>query len=551
MNRNVKLHGGGTGKLKNRRLDAELGQNELREYLENKSETALSGFPVEKPELVRVRKPFGRPIKVLLVSPPISIPKGMLKRCIPPLGLSYIAAILEKYGVAVNMVDCVVEGHSTEREIGAGMITYGLRPEDIRERVRDASPDVVGISVLFSTDIENLFETCRVIRSLDRNIVIVVGGLHPTIYPQKIVERSQITDGSDYLLDFIIRGEGEYRFLSFVQNLQEGLVDKNADGLVSHFEGEWIYRHQRTLIENLDELPLPAYHLLPMERYFEINTPFSPVPQGNRVVQLLTSRGCPVGCTFCASTNLYRKYRHRSVKNIIREVQAWKSRYKVDEIQFVDDNLTFVRGHSIDLFKALAPLSLKWCTPNGTMVNTLTPELMDLMAKSGLYQITLSLDSGSVETLKTLHHKPVKLNSIPGLIDKAKEYGIYTHGTLVVGMPGETLDDIRAGFEFVKTLDLTSISTFIAAAIPGSELYHQVLEKGLINNKDAEAINTTKCKMLLTDIDPLVLEATVLEFQEEFSTLVKERDPELWHAKYGRLLEQNPEFDMHYGGRLT
>ncbi len=538
-------------KLKNRRLDAELGQNELREYLENKSETAVGGFPVEKPELVRVREPFGRPIKVLLISPPISIPKGMLKRCIPPLGLSYIAATLEKYGVEVTMVDCAVEGHSTERETGNGMITYGLRPEEIRERVCQASPDVVGISVLFSTDIENLFETCRVIRSVDSNIVIVVGGLHPTIYPQEIVERSRITDGSDYLLDFILRGEGEYRFLSFVQNLQGGLVDRNADGLVGHFEGEWIYRHQRSLIDNLDELPFPAYHLLPMERYFEINSPFSPVPQGNRVVQLLTSRGCPIGCTFCASTNLYRKYRYRSVNDITREIQELKSRYDIDEIQFADDNLTFVRGHSMKLFKAMVPLNVKWCTPNGTMVNTLTPELMDLMAESGLYQITLSLDSGSAKTLKNLHHKPVNLNSIPGLVDKAKEYGIFTHGTLVVGMPGETLDDIREGFEFVKTLDLTSISTFIAAAIPGSELYHQVLEKGLINKRDAENINTTKCKVLLTDIDPSVLEAAVFEFQEEYSKLVKERDPELWHAKYGRLLTQNQEFDTHYGGRLT
>jgi anaerobic magnesium-protoporphyrin IX monomethyl ester cyclase len=101
------------------------------------------------------------------------------------------------------------------------------------------------------------------------------------------------------------------------------------------------------------------------------------------------------------------------------------------------------------------------------------------MRDSGLYQITLSLDSGSARTLKNLHHKPVNLSKIPDLIAKCKELGIWIHGTLVVGMPNETLDAIKEGFNFVMNeLELTSISTFIAQPIPGSELFHQALNKG-------------------------------------------------------------------------
>ena len=538
-------------RVKNKRLDGVLAQNELREYLANKLETSAVPFQVNAPDMVKYREPLGRPIKVLLISPPITVPQNMLKRCIPPLGLSYIAANLEKHGIDVRMIDCAVEGHSTERDAGEGLITYGSLPEETGERIRQIAPDVIGISVLFSTDIGNLIETCAVVRSIDESIVIVAGGLHPTIYPQDIVDRSKVNGGADHVVDFVIRGEGENRFLDFVENLEQGLVDRKADGLVGMFDGEWVYSHQRTVIEDLDDLPFPAYHLLPMEKYFEINIPFSPVPQGDRVVQLLTSRGCPIGCSFCASTNMYKKYRYRSVDNIIGEVKELQDRYGADEIQFADDNLTYVRTHSQELFRGMAPLNIKWCTPNGTMINTLSPELLDLMARSGLYQITLSLDSGSAKTLKQLHHKPVNLNSIPGLIAKAKEYGIFTHGTLVIGMPGETVEDIEEGFDFVKTLELTSISTFIAAAIPGSELYHQELEKGRITRRDAEMINTTKAKIVLTDIPAEILERMVMEFQEEFSEIVKVRDPELWRAKYARLLEQDEEFDKHYGGRLT
>ena len=113
-----------------------------------------------------------------------------------------------------------------------------------------------------------------------------------------------------------------------------------------------------------------------------------------------------------------------------------KEKFNIDEIQFADDNLTYDMKHSIEKFKAIKEENVIWCTPNGTMINKLTPELVQAMAESGLYQITLSMDSANAKTLKELHHKPVNLNSIPGLIEKCREYGVFTHGTLVVGMPG-------------------------------------------------------------------------------------------------------------------
>jgi radical SAM superfamily enzyme YgiQ (UPF0313 family) len=535
-----------------KRLNQELGDNELRDYLANKDETrVMAATTVYEPDLRTYCQPYDHDLRTLLISPPITIPLDMQKRCIPPLGLSYIAASLEAKEMPVTMLDCMVEGYDHE-EYSGNLMTYGLSPAMLEEHLKTMpAPDVVGLSVLFSTDLHNLFSVAQVVKKVSPKAVIVVGGLHPTIYPKEIFELDKEINGAKRTVDFVIRGEGEERLPAFVKLLQTGKVDRNADGLVGFVDEEFFCNHQRGTIEDLDSLAFPAYHLLPMEKYLQINVPFSPVPQGTRIAQILTSRGCPIGCSFCASSNMYKRFRYRSVANVMAEINQLKERYQIDEIQFADDNLTLNRDHAVEFFNALKEANIIWCTPNGTMVNTLTPELLDLMARSGLYQITLSLDSANAKTLKNLHHKPVNLNSIPGLIAKAKEYGIFTHGTLVVGMPGEAVADIEEGFEYVmNNLPLTSISTFIAAAIPGSELYHQALDKGLITKEDARRIDTTRSKIHLSDIPSELLEKMVMEFQENFTSTAKERDPEEYQRKYKKLIESGRLQGAH-GGRLT
>jgi anaerobic magnesium-protoporphyrin IX monomethyl ester cyclase len=537
--------------LRDGRLDGRLGNNELREYLEQKHETSRLGIcDVRAVDLRDVGHPLDHRPRVLLIGPSITIPRYMLKRCIPPLGLSCIAAFLESRGHDVAILDCCVEGYEVER-LNGSLLTYGLTPEMLAERLRQECPDVIGVSILFSTDLFNLFEICRVAKSIHPHVPVVVGGLHATIYPREIFDLDLELNDGVRTVDWVIRGEGEKRLAEFVELLQSGKVDRAADGLAGFLDGEFFCNPQRTTIQHLDDLPFPAYHLLPMEKYFEINVPFAPAPIGDRVAQLLTSRGCPIGCTFCASTNMYKAYRTRSVANVAAEVEHLKEAFGVDELQFADDNLTLDRSHTMELMAGLESTGLPWCTANGTMVNTLTPQLIEVMARAGLYQLTLSLDSGSARTLKELHHKPVDLDRLPELIAKCQELGVWTHGTLVVGMPGETEEEIQSGLAFVlNDLDFTSISTFIAQPIPGSELFHAALDAGLTTRQEAYAIDTTKCKMSLSDIPPDRLEAIVMEFQSAFTEQAKRRDPETHAKKYGRLIAREL-VSGHCGGRLT
>jgi len=532
------------------RKNKTLGINDLREYLANKKETSKKKeILIKLDEYVTYKKPK-EDIKVLLISLPITIPKYMQKRCIPPLGVSYIASALEIANINVDVIDCCVEGWDIERYSG-NMITYGIPPEKLKDRLIEINPDVVGISLLFSTDLKNLYEVSDVVRRILPNTTIVVGGLHPTIYPIEMFELD-LEHNKEKTIDFVIRGEGEERFVSFIEDLKRGEININADGLVGFVGEQFIFNKQVENIKDLDTIPFPAYHLLPIEKYFKINIPFSPVPQGERVLPMLTTRGCPVGCSFCANTNTWWKHRKRSVENIAAEVKYLKENYNIDEIQFADDNLTFDMNHAIKKFNAIKDFNLLWCTPNGTMINKLTEELITVMAESGMYQITLSMDSAVARTLKELHHKPVNLNSIPGLIKKCRELSVFTHGTLVVGMPGETLKEITEGFEYVKKeLNFTSVSAFIAAAIPGSELYHDMLDQGKITKEDAREIDTTKCKISLSNIEPKTLENLIESFQSEFLEIVKERDTDEYQRKYSKLIKSGRWDEAQCGGKLT
>jgi radical SAM superfamily enzyme YgiQ (UPF0313 family) len=522
-----------------------LADTELRRYLANKEESGHANrsqiLPLHKPSLRRLA---ANP-HVCLAAPSISIPLGMAKRCIPPIGLAMIAGSLEEAGIQVSMVDLVVEGYEQEEMLPDGMLRYGLNARTSAERILDLNPSLIGMSVLFSTDLDNLMELCVEIRRRNSDAILVIGGLHASIYARDVWVRSQeyclANNLTEPLIDYIVRGEGEHRLVRLIADLCEGIVDVRSDGLVGISAEGFFENYQFGTISNLDALAHPAYHLLPMERYFGINIPFSPVPRGDRVMQVLTSRGCPVSCSFCASTNLYKVYRTRTVSGIIEEVRRWKEIYGIDEVQFADDNLLLDKRRARHLFTEFADLGLPWCTPNGIMVNTLDEDLISLLHASGLYQITLSLDSGNVRTLKEHHHKPVDLSKVPSLAEKCREFGIFVHVTLVVGMPGESMEDVEETFEYVKSLPVCSVSTFMASPIPGSELYHDALERGLIGRRAAEKINTTRAVLWKDPEHAALLERRVREFQKEMGDRLLKDHPEIWRDKYGKFLSKSPD----------
>ncbi|MFA5276313.1 MAG: cobalamin-dependent protein, partial [Candidatus Omnitrophota bacterium] len=271
--------------------------------------------------------------KVLLFIPPADTFKDRIDiNPVPPLGLGYLGAVLEDKGIAVKIVDCLIEGWDERVEISKNLLRIGLSFEAIENIIRSYGPDIVGVNNLFTKQRDNAHEIYKIAKSIDKDIITIAGGAHPTVMPELVL--------ADPEVDYVVLGEGERTIIDLV-NFIEGESGISAlDGIGYREDGKIRILPKKKFIEDLDTLPLPARHLLSMEKYFGLKSShgsrgrkkFSPV---------ITSRGCPAGCTFCSASSVWgKRFRARSAESVIKELKILKAEYGIEEIMFEDDNLT-------------------------------------------------------------------------------------------------------------------------------------------------------------------------------------------------------------------
>lgn len=409
---------------------------------------------------------------ILLIQPPYTIRSGVSKNCQIPLGLAYLASTLSNR-FRVGIIDAIVEGYEIEEVVG-NSIRYGLPFREIQKRIRAFSPDVIGISCLFSTQWENVRLLARAIREVNKDMVVIAGGAHPSAVPEDVLSNRDI--------DYAIIGEGEEALGKLIDALYRGNDVCKIEGVASR-NGKRIFCEARThFINDLDTIPYPAWSHLPMGKYFSINMPHGGGRYKPNIV-MITSRGCPYRCVFCSIHTVWgRRFRARSVPNIIGEMELLIERYGIKEIQFEDDNLLFDRDRAERLFEAMIEkkLGLHWTAPNGISVERLDINLLKKMKDSGCYTLFLAIESGSEDTLKDIIRKRVPLKRIRDLVRKARGIGIDTFGFFVVGLPGETRSRIRETFSFASTIQLNGALFFYATPYPGTDLYTQALNQNII-----------------------------------------------------------------------
>jgi len=486
--------------------------------------------------------------KIMLIMPSNTMPADSVRRIAEPLGLLYIGAVLKKEAYEVNILDSTCEGYwnSTIKE---GYITYGLSDEQIMKRIRDFSPDIVGVSSMFSAHQENALHHCDLVKQVNPNTLVVIGGIHPSLDPEGTIKHKSV--------DYVILGEGEYRFAKLLEALNSG-KEPDFDGIVYKKNKEIILKPMMTRIENLDKLPFPARELIDMEKYIEIGVPYAPFPRKQRTAQLMTSRGCPFHCFFCSTSNFWgHKFRTRSVNNIIKEVEKLINKYKIEEIQFSDDNMTVDKERAKALFRALRTYNLAWCTPHGLMINTLDEEMIKLMAESGAYQLTFAPESGSERVLKEIIHKPVPpKEQVKKLVDLCHKYNIQVHGLFVVGFPGETREEIEQTLQYPYYVGFDSVSFFIANPVPGSQLYMQCKEKGYLP-KGKRKIDFKSAEICIPEDSPeFVMSGEELiklvdNKTKEFNEWSKARNPEAWEIKFKQFLKKHGDKADLILGRVT
>lgn len=392
---------------------------------------------------------------VLLISPNRTVPKVENKRIAPPLGLLYIASVLEKNGINVSILDTALEGYANEKEIN-DRILYGLDDDKIIDKINQINPDIIGITFSFSSEIGNIYHLCRLIKNFNKNIKVVVGGIHPSFSTQFTLENKDI--------DYVIRGEGEYAFLNLISNKldSKGIAFRKNNSMKIPPFSDFV---------DVNKLPFPAWHLVDIEKYIKINKFHSPYAKHSRVMNIITSRGCFGRCIYCSSSNFFgHAVRGRITENILQEINLLVDKYNIKEIQFEDDNVAFDRNRFVDLLQGLKKIAIEWCLPNGMRVDTVNEELLELMAESGCYQVTFGIESGSEEILRFIK-KPLKLDRIKPLIDRAKELGILTHTFFMIGFPNETKEQMEQTVKFAEYLNPDSASFAIVTPLIGTELF--------------------------------------------------------------------------------
>jgi radical SAM superfamily enzyme YgiQ (UPF0313 family) len=376
----------------------------------------------------------------------------------PPLGLGYLAAFLRSKGHQVSIYDGTLENASTEGFLKA---------------IAVFKPRLVGISVLT----RGHFQAKTIVQTVKerfKGIAVVIGGTQVTAAPVEVL--------TDLGADFAVIGEGEMTLAELAKELGEKSHRfKEIQGLAYKFKGKVKINKPRELFKDLDSLPFPAWDLMPPARYR-----IAPILEPARafpIAPIMTSRGCPYQCSFCASGVTWgRKIRFRSPENILAEIKMLKEEFGVKEIHFADDNFTMdiERAEKVCDRLIAEKINLPWQCPNGVRIDRLTLPLIKKMKKAGCYAVGLGIESGNQEILRRAN-KNLDLRIVPRILRNLKKVGIETYGFFIFGLPGETKKTIKETISFAlkNTFDRVWFNLF--TPYPGSPVFPEWLGKRKFN----------------------------------------------------------------------
>lgn len=362
----------------------------------------------------------------------------------PPLGIGYLAAYLKRGGVDVAVIDGLRDG---------------LSAEAVMEKIIAEKPDAVGITCL--TAFYN--QAVEIVHAVKKaGIKCVIGGVHPTFMPYDTL----VDSGAD----FVVCGEGERALLDLAKN---NFVNNNIPGVYSlnnlKSAAEPVGRAEK--VENLDDLPFPDWDQINPNLY--PRAPHGAVAKNFPIGIIMSSRGCPYQCTFCASPKFYgRRIRFRTPENVVREIKYLVDKFGVKEVHFEDDNLTLERQHISEICNLIISggIKISWACPNGIRADRVDGELIDLMKKAGCYYFAYGIESANPQILKNIK-KLETIESIKEAINLAAERGIECQGFFIFGLPGETKETIEESINFAKRTKLARAQFMILDVLPGSELW--------------------------------------------------------------------------------
>ncbi|UCH32690.1 MAG: radical SAM protein [Candidatus Bathyarchaeota archaeon] len=396
-------------------------------------------------------------VKFSFIQPKLS--EGALEMCSnawPPLGILYCSTVLKNEGFEVSVLDQAAKGYTTMQT---------------RDWVKRENPDILGISVLSSSSKE-AGEIAGLVKKENPNLLVVFGNYHSTFNADRILRKYPY-------VDIVVRGEGEYTSLELAKCLQNGEKIKTVNGITYRVNKRKIKTTpEKSLIKDVDSLPFPDRRLVDCEytsRIFGIRT------ATKRFTSLLSSRGCPFHCTFCACRNFARGiWRPRSVENIVKELEFLHSEgYR--EFLFVDDNFTLNPRRITKLCRKLRKKKLKVEWFCDSRVDNCGFNTFREMVKAGCRTLYFGIESANQRILN-YYKKNISPAQSKTAVRNARKAGVdIIVGSFIVGAPDETREEIKKTLEFAQKIDIDVPSFNILGAPVGSPLWNELVAKGFID----------------------------------------------------------------------
>ena len=417
-------------------------------------------------------------MKICLIKPSIVVPaSNMTTMFTPPLGLAYIAGSLRDAGHEVVLIDALGESLDTRHMARNDCFLYGLSPVETVAKIPEDT-DMIGVSVGFSFEWPFCRDLVRDIRKRFPDTPIIGGGEHVTAVPVQSLEESEFDIG--------VMGEGEETVLAiadaygkdtFDKAAIEGIVFKDAAGMAQ-------INPRRARVRNIDDIPWPAWDLVPMENYLEKGFGFG-VNRG-RSMPLMGSRGCPYQCTFCSNPSMWTtRWIARDADLLLDEMQHYQDTYGIQNFDFYDLTAIVKKAWIVDFCRKIEErgMTFTWQLPSGTRSEAIDAEVSELLYKSGCRNLSYSPESGSKGVLQRIKKK-ITTDAVIESIAGATRQHMYVKTNIIFGFPGETLKEVFESYYFIMRMALAGaydIAIWAFSPYPGSELFNQIAaEKGMV-----------------------------------------------------------------------
>jgi radical SAM superfamily enzyme YgiQ (UPF0313 family) len=397
-------------------------------------------------------------LKIILVSPPFSYGRvNILAPKSPRLGLAQLAACLREKGYEeIYIIDAPALEYNQSETVKA---------------VMDKSPDVVGFTAT-TTEYPSILKIAKELKNKMPSIRTVVGGPHITVMPETLNAEA---------FDYAVIGEGEQTLLELIEFLfySKGNIS-NIKGLAFIQDGKLRLTEPREFLPNLDDLPMPAHDLLPINRY----RPPAMSDRGKPFTCMITSRGCPVQCTFCSSSHIFgRKVRYRSVEKVIEEIDYLQNRFGISHVYFQDDEFTINRKRLLAFCKAVKERRREFIWDCLGRVSDIDKEIAEAMAEAGCIGILFGTEFGYQEGLDRVR-KRITLEMTRKAIKFAKAAGISARASFMMGFPWESEKEIKKTIDFAMEIKADILAMQIFIPYPGTEIYQSMVDENLIIKRD-------------------------------------------------------------------